>query len=90
MVLLEAMYFGGPTITSNNGGATTLIQNYENGIVVNNFDTTEWVNEIYKLLDNIEYSNNISNNARETIIEKYTWENVCNKFTEILKDENKI
>ncbi|MFQ7300242.1 MAG: glycosyltransferase family 4 protein [Clostridium sp.] len=90
MVLLEAMYFGVPTITSNNGGATTLIQNYENGIVVNNFDTTEWVNEIYKLLDNIEYSNNISNNARETIIEKYTWENVCNKFTEILKDDNKI
>lgn len=90
MVLLEAMYFGVPTITSKNGGATTLIQNYENGIIVNNFDKMIWVNEIYKLLDNIEYSNHISNNARKTIIEKYTWEKVCNKFTEILKDENKI
>ncbi|MFR1316080.1 MAG: glycosyltransferase family 4 protein, partial [Clostridium perfringens] len=33
MVLLEAMYFGVPTITSVNGGSSTLIKNNINGII---------------------------------------------------------
>lgn len=80
MVLLEAMYFGSPTITSINGGSTTLIENGLNGIMMNGFVEEEWLNEILKLLNDDEYRNKISENATKTIVEGFTWEMICNKF----------
>lgn len=80
MVLLEAMYFGLPTITSINGGSTTLIENGLNGIMMNGFVEEEWSNEILKLVNNDEYRNKISENATKTILEGFTWKMICNKF----------
>lgn len=80
MVLLEAMYFGAPTITSVNGGSTTLVKNGENGIIMNGFVEEEWANQILKLTEDDNYRNNISKNATKTIIEGFTWEMICNKF----------
>lgn len=48
MVLMEAMYFTVPVITSDNGGADMLYRNGENGLVINSnrygeFRLEEWV-----------------------------------------------
>ena len=80
MVLLEAMYFGVPVITSENGGSTTLINNHNNGVILNSFDELLWVNEIKKILNNNELAKYYSRNAKETIINNFTWKNIVEKL----------
>ncbi|OSB10697.1 hypothetical protein B2H97_07010 [Paraclostridium bifermentans] len=80
MVLLEAMYFGAATITSKNGGSTTLIKNKKNGIIMDGFCVDDWVFEITKLLNDDEYRIKIKDNAIETIKNEFTWEHICKKF----------
>lgn len=80
MVLLEAMYFGVPVITSENGGSTTLINNHNNGVILNSFDELLWVNEIKKILNNNELAKYYSRNAKETIINNFTWKSIVKKL----------
>ena len=79
MVLLEAMYFGLPVITTRNGGSCTLI-NSENGIVIDNFDVNTWAEKIEKLLSNSEECKKIGENAHKTIAEEYTWDALADRF----------
>lgn len=80
MVLLESMYFGAPTITSVNGGSTTLIQTRKNGIIMDNFIEEEWSREILKLVQDDHYRDSISKNAIKTIEEGFTWNKICEKL----------
>lgn len=86
MVLLEAMYFGAPTITSINGGSTTLIENGKNGIIMEGFSEEEWCREILKLIEDNEYRERISNNANNMIVNNFTWEKITEKFLTSLLD----
>ena len=86
MVLLEAMYFGAPTITSINGGSTTLIENGKNGIIMEKFSEDEWCREILKLIEDNEYRERISNNANNMIVNNFTWEKITERFLTSLLD----
>lgn len=85
MVLLEAMYFGLPTVTSLHGGSTTLIEDKINGIVLDKFDVDKWAVEIKKILEDNEYRKTLANNAAKTIKDNYTWEKICDNFLNYLK-----
>lgn len=74
MVLLEAMFHGVPVLTSNNGGSNTIIIDKKNGFVLTNFNLETWVSRCLTILANS--NENVSRNAHDTIINKYTWENV--------------
>lgn len=52
MVLLEALYFGLPVISTHNGGADMLLHNNRNGLVMDGFDISEWVSAIQEMHDN--------------------------------------
>ena len=84
MVLLEAMYFGIPVISSHSAGADTLIYNNKNGIILENFEIDNWKKAIINVINNKEGTNQIGNNAKETIINNYMWncigEKMCNFF----------
>ena len=80
MVLLEAMYFGIPVISSWNGGASTLIKNRINGIVMDGFCLKDWVNSIIMLRnDSIKYCE-MRKAAEETVKEKFLWERLVDHF----------
>lgn len=85
MVLLESMYFGAPTVTSLNGGSTTLIENKKNGVIVEKFCENMWVDEIIELLENDNYRNTIKVNSINTIKNFFTWEKICDKFIGFLE-----
>ena len=87
MVLLEAMYFGVPCISSKNGGSTTLINNKKNGIVEENFIKEVWSKDIIYILENKEYKNMLSTKAKETIELNYTWNNISSRFINCLNGE---
>lgn len=80
MVLLEAMYFGLPVISSVNGGSTTLIRNGYNGYVLSKFDRDEWCKCIEGLMHNRTLFGDISKNAQNTIKQCYTWDALADKF----------
>ncbi|WP_415606544.1 glycosyltransferase family 4 protein [Liquorilactobacillus hordei] len=80
MVLLEAMYFGLPVISSNNAGANTLIADGTNGYVVKSHDVSVWLEKVKWVLDNESFINDVGVRANKTIIEKFLWKNVMEKM----------
>lgn len=87
MVLLEAMYFGVPVVTSLNGGSDILIKDRGNGVIVEAFEKCKWVNEIMKLLNDYKLRENISKNAQKFIAACFTWDALAVKFIEIFEDK---
>lgn len=85
MVLLEAMYFHAPVITTHNGGSDMLIENNVSGIIEQEFDTARWCESIIRLLDDREFAAGIKVNAHRTIAENYTWDVLTGKFIEVFK-----
>lgn len=79
MVLLEAMYYKLPVLTTLNGGSDCLINNSENGIILE-CNAKEWANIILKLNSDKTTYKEIANKAYETINNEYTW----NKISEII------
>ena len=80
MVLLEAMYFGLPVISTLNGGASTLINEGENGYVIDEFDAEKWSEKIAELIDDRERRQSMGQYACETIKSRFTWDKLAEKF----------
>lgn len=82
MVLLEAMYFGLPVVTSYNGGSSTLIPDERYGRIVRAFDADEWSEAINRLLDMPEERMEIGRMSSHFITEMYSWDKIAQKFLE--------
>ncbi len=82
MVLLEAMYFKCPVITTYNGGSATLF-NKENGIIIDEFDVGSWAEKIINLLQDEKLAESMGEAAHKTIVEGYTWDILADKFIEL-------
>ncbi|MCQ2523603.1 MAG: glycosyltransferase family 4 protein [Lachnospiraceae bacterium] len=80
MVMLEAMYFGAPVITSRNGGSSTLIKSEKYGQSYAEYDTEKWAQGILKYLNDEEYTTEVVNNCKANIRENYTWDIICKKM----------
>ena len=83
MVLLEAMYFGLPIVSSENGGSSTLIKDGYNGYVLKEFHLAEWVDKLSGLINNKEKMQMMGNSAHATIVKEYTWERLAEKFEQV-------
>jgi len=81
-VLLEAMSCGLPCIGTNVAGIKEIIKHKENGYLCET-DATSMKNAISDVLNNKELKERLSKNARKTIIDHFSIEN-------ILKEEKKI
>lgn len=80
MVLMEAMFFGIPVISSPNGGSSMLLQNGENGYIQDELIVDQWVETILNIQN--EYSK-ISMNSKKTIMEKFTWDALVKEFIDV-------
>ena len=78
MVMLEAMLFGVPVITTLHGGSSMVIKNDTNGYIINNFNVNEWANKILDILN--KNNRDISKNAHETIENYFTWDKLSEKY----------
>lgn len=80
MVLLEAMYFGVPTISSNSAGGETLIQNGNNGIIIDEFDEIKWKDKISFLLDDEKVRQEFREKSKKTIRDRFIWSSIVKKM----------
>jgi len=82
MVMLEAMYFGMPVLTTFNGGSSTLINDEVNGFILDRMDQDEWAGRICSLLEQPEHLAIVGQRASDTVAKNYTWDALAPRFLE--------
>lgn len=70
-VLLQACSMGVPSITTNINGCNEIIKNKYNGLIIKPKNSEELLNAMKKILLDQNLLNRISNNARESIKDKF-------------------
>lgn len=85
MVLLEAMYFSMPVLTTVNGGSDMLIKNGENGFIFSDFSAEKWADCIIELCGDAKKCKNVGTKAHDTICNDFTWEALSDDFLKIYK-----
>lgn len=89
MVLLEAMYFGLPTLTTVNGGSNMMIKDCENGYVFEDFNLQSWTERIKILATDKSLSKEVGRKAHNTIVNEFTWDALADKFLEVYQKLHK-
>ena len=85
MSLIEGMAYKNVSISTNVGGIPKVINNMNNGIIINPGDKDELYNNMKKLLDNDKLRKKLSNNARITVEEKFNINNNLDKLLNVYK-----
>lgn len=81
IALLEANYYGIPTIGSKNCGIEDAIENHKSGILIDNKNPKEFKNAIVKILDNyVDFQEN-----SKLWASKFTWDIIIDKYIKIIK-----
>lgn len=80
MTTQEAMACGTPVIVSKFGGIRTVINNMENGILVDPSNKTEFANMIIKVLEDKKLRNKLGEKAHKTVINEFSWEAIADRF----------
>ncbi len=84
---LQYMSFGIPTVATSVGTSKIIIDNEVNGFLVNS--KNEWVDALKRLIDDSSLRKKIGNEARNTILEKYSTSVIKEKYLEILNNQIK-
>lgn len=82
MVLLEALFFGLPVISTMNGGASVLIDEGINGYVVDTFDVGIWKKRVENIIKDGDRYIQMKKAAHEGIEEKFLWDKLVEQFIE--------
>ncbi len=85
--VLEAMALGLPVVSTNVGGLPYLIQDGENGLLVEKNDVEGMSRVIVSLLKDIDKAKEISSNARH-FVEQYDWQVVKQKWNKLFLSLN--
>lgn len=86
MVLLEAMYFNLPIISSDNGGSDTLITDGVDGIIVDGFEVNSWANAIIDLYTDKSKYDGLVKALKEKDRSVYTWDGIAKKYLQAIKE----
>ena len=82
MVLMEAIYFGIPIISSVNGGADMLLENSENSFIINDFAIDKWVEAAEKLYLDKELYKKMKKNLNRDKVKKLSWDVIAERMLE--------
>ncbi len=85
MVLLEAMFFGRPIVTSQSGGSNELIRDEENGVIAKEFDVNQWADKIQGIYLEKYDVQSMMRKARADVLEHYTWDESVDIFIDTYK-----
>ena len=83
--LFEYMASGKAIVSSSLPVAKEVISNWENGVLCNPEDISEWVGAIKKLSDSVELRMRLGTNALETFQKNLSWKSRAEKITNALK-----
>lgn len=84
LVLLEAMEYGLPCISTPEGGIPSIIENMKNGVLVEQKNVQQLYDAICLLIDNKDLRISMGENGRKTYIEKFKLDKFESNLFEIL------
>jgi len=90
MVLLEAMSYGLPVVSTRVGGIPTVIENWKDGVLAEDFAPATIAKDVVALLSDKEKYVAISRSAYHKIREEFSYENNIKKYMEIVLFGNNI
>lgn len=82
-VILEAMASGLPVVTNNVGAVSEIINNEENGYIAENDEN--YLEYLSNLVADPELRHKVGLKARQTVEQKFNWEEVISSYIEIYK-----
>lgn len=83
LVILEAMAYATPVIATKKGGITSIINDGQNGLLVRARNSKDLAEKINLLLGNEKLDKQLSENARQTILNKFSWPKIAERFEKI-------
>jgi len=90
VVLLEAMACGLPVVGSNVGGIPSIINHEKTGILAKPGNPEDLSEKICILLEETDLREQIIKNARQMVLQRFTWESTADKFIKIYKQATQI
>ncbi len=84
MVVLEAMYFGLPVISTRTAGPEEIIGHEEDGFLIGKLDAGEWCNVIRRLLNHRQSLARMSLAAKGKIRGQLLWEKVARNYADFI------
>lgn len=85
MVILEAMYFGVPVLSTRNGGSDILIENNKFGYIIRELDVSKWATKVLEILKSDQSL--LINKAHERIEREFTWDALSIKFIDVFNSK---
>lgn len=83
VTLLEAMSCGVPVITTPVGMAIDVVRDVYNGIMIPKEDPEAVAGKLIELMENPELAFSIANNARDTMVNSYKWQDSARRIPDL-------
>lgn len=80
LVVLEAMAASTPVVVTRKGGIPLMVKDGYNGLFVRPRNPKEIAEKVNYLLGNDEIRHKMGKRARQTVVEKFTWERIAGKY----------
>ncbi len=84
--ILEAMACGKPVVATRVGGIPEIIQNGDNGILIDQKSSQMLADSIINLLENKDLQLKLSQNATKTIAKNFSWTSNLSKYLELYEE----
>ena len=86
LTILEAMAANTMVIATRKGGVTSIINDGVNGKLIKARNSKEIAAVVNELLQNDEMRKKMRDNAYKTVIEKFSWEKIAQRFEKLYED----
>ena len=84
VILLEAMACGKPVITSDNMGSRQVITHNHNGLIFERKNSKQLKRCLESLLLDVQLRERLGQNARRTVLEKFTFSKVVDEYLRVI------
>lgn len=86
MVMLEALYFGLPVISTRTAGAETILRNTSIGVLTNGINRKEWIKHINHFLSKENFPE-LKQQCHKYIEENFLWNVTAKKFIQLYESD---
>ncbi len=86
MSVMEACQYKLPVVATRVGGIPEIIEDGENGYLVNTYDVAGFIEDLKRLIENKELRENLGKRGEEIVKEKFNPDSIINKIDSIYED----
>lgn len=83
ITFLEAWISGKPVISTRQGAIPTVVDERQNGLLINYGNHAELASVILELLNDANLRDKLARHGREKVLSRYTWDIVARRFREV-------